>query len=199
MSEAQQFFAKVSTILPAQASQNAVAWQLRGQWEGTVWGRTADESAAAEFAVFALAAVKNDENAVARIQTASGDLAKDNDGAIPPGRVQEFVKVLVDMLVAADVPPPADAARHLEKDSEANRDTDTDRTDGLKVNPVQFVNQILMHRHNVCSAQDEDSDNSDDDSNADSVWRNRLVGKGRKKSAKLLQSTMSTKSASVPS
>jgi len=90
--------------------------------------------------VFALAAVSDDANAVASIQTASGDLARDNAGAIPPGRVQEYVKVLVTTLVAADVPPPDDAARHLEEELKDHEEQDTFRTNGLKVNPVEYVN-----------------------------------------------------------
>jgi len=191
MTEAQQFFAKVAQLQPTEAAQNAKAFQLRAQWEETAWARTADEGAAAKFAVFALAAVSDNTNAVASIQTASGDLARDNSGAIPPGRVQEYVKVLVTTLVAADVPPPDDAASHLEEELEENDEQDTSRTNGLKVNPIVFVNQLLMQRRNVGSAQDADSDNSDDDTSADSVWRNRLVGRGRKKSAKLLPETLS--------
>ena len=41
-----------------------------------MWVRIADESAAAEFAVFALAAISDNTNAAASIQTAPGDLAR---------------------------------------------------------------------------------------------------------------------------
>jgi len=58
------------------------------------------------------------------------------------------------------------------------------------VNPVEFVNKLLMRRRNVGSSQDEECDGSDEDSE-DSVWGNRLVGKGRKKCVKLLPETLS--------
>ena len=218
-SEGLKFFATLGDLDVGDCVEGAEKAQCAALWHATGWytdARTTDDCIV--FATFAMKALRDDERVLEKIRAAGANLADARDAEPSAEAIRGFVTLLVTELATAKIPPPAMA--ELKRDKDANgsagdgKGTGTGagkggaasaatavakpafkQTEGLTVQPQAFIRELVGRKVNANDGTGAGADDPGSDSEAENAAseesKKRRVGKGKKRTAALLNETMS--------
>ena len=126
---------------------------------------------------------------LSKLQEAAATLVPGEEGSseVPMGTLDAFRKVVIDVMVEANIAPPAQYQR---EEADAEMEGRSLRTNGLSLrDPHVYIKQIVAERKNTVAAHNAAADGSDSEAEEDKNVTKK-VAKGGKKKVVPLHETM---------